>query len=496
MKKILFFGYILFSQQSFAQQTRLDSLLNQLKNHSKEDTVKLNLLNKIAFEYTDTHPEQAISTADMAIALAQKLNNPVMLAAAFNNKGAAFDLKEEDSTALYFYTKALQLYKQTNRKMEIANLMHNSGIIYQRSDVLKALQLHQSALQIFLELNDKERIATEYRTIGVDYNYLSNYPRALEYLQKGLKIFDLSGNKLGMGTVYANMGITYTYLNDYPKAMMYHKSAITLYEEINYEKGLADELGNLGNVYDDMDDSAMALQSYRKALALSKKLNNKKGEGSNLVNIGILYNYYANYSKAFQYLSDALNVYKQLRFKEGISLCLSKLATIYRDAPGKFLTDLGVNSKDRYLKVLQYQKRALALSGETGSVMRQAFGWENLSETYKKQNDFRNAFYAFEKSVAFKDSAINAKKSKEITQMEMRYEFNKKEDSVKTTNEKKQVLAAAAVKQEKTKKNFMSILRSRWKSGYSTKRSPPPKWCDSKVTKKPACSTRKNCVLS
>jgi two-component sensor histidine kinase len=208
-------------------------------------------------------------------------------------------------------------------------------------------------------------------------------------------------------------------------------------------------------VYDDMDDSVMALQSYRKALELSKKLSNKKGEGSNLVNMGILYNYYGNYSKAFQYLSDALTVYEQLKFKEGISLCLSKLAIIYRDAPDKLLVGFGVNPNDRYRKVLQYQKRALALAQETGSVMRQSYRWENLFTTYKKQNDFRNALYAFQKSMAFRDSAINTTKSKEITQLEMRYEFSKEEDSVKAANDKRQALAAAAVKQEKTKKNFI-----------------------------------------
>lgn len=455
MKKIFFLSCILFSGISFAQTNNLDSLLRELRIHTEDDTARLSILNQIAYEYCSTNPGQAIFTADKAILLAQKLNDPVMLARAYKNKGAAYDSKEEDSSALYFYNKALQIYESTNRKLEIAKLLHNTGIIYQRSDVLKALKLHQRALQIFLELNEEENTAVEYRTIGVDYNYLSNYPAALESLQKSLKIFESSGNKQGMGTVYANMGITYTYLNDFQKAMEYHKNAIKLYEEINYEKGLAEELGNIGNVYDDMDDSTMALRSYMKALALSRQINNKKLEGSNLANIGIVYNYYDNYSKAFPYLSGALNIYEHLKFKEGISLCLSELAIIYSNAQDKFLRSLGTNPKDRYTKVLQFQKRALELARETGSVMRQAYRWDNLADTYKKQNDFRNAFYAFQKAVTFRDSALNNKKSEEITRLEMRYDFNKKEDSVKAANEKKQAIAAALIKQEKTKKDFI-----------------------------------------
>jgi len=454
MKKFFLLICVLSSEISFSQN-RVDSLLNELKNHPKEDTIRLSLLNKIAYEYSSADPDKGIATADEAIALAQKLNNQVKLAKAFDNKAWAYDSKENDSMALYFYDKALQLYELTGQKLQTGNVLHNTEIIYQRSNLLKALQLHQRALGVFTELNDPERIAVEYLTGGVDYNYLSNYPKALESLQKALKLFDSSGNKMKMGMVFANMGITYTYLSNFRKALEYHKKAIQLYEEINYENGLADEWGNIGNVYDDVDDSLMALQSYQKALGLYKKLNNKKGIGSTLSNIGSAYYYYKNYREAYQYLSAALSLYEGIKMKEGISNCLSWLANVYRDAPDSLLGYFGLKPNTRYLKVIQYQKSALALARETGSAMRQAQIWNALADTYEKQNDFRNAYYAFQKTVEFRDSAVNAGKNKEITQLEMRYEFNKTEDSIKAENEKKQLIAAATIKEEKTKKNFI-----------------------------------------
>lgn len=105
--------------------------------------------------------------------------------------------------------------------------------------------------------------------------------------------------------------------------------------------------------------------------------------------------------------------------------------------------------------MIQYQKRALRLAQETGSIMRQAYRWENLFTTYKLQQDFQNALYVFQQSIILRDSAINTKKVKEITRLEMEYVFAKKEDSIKSFNEKKQVIAAAAIKQEKTQKEFI-----------------------------------------
>ncbi|HXS55463.1 MAG TPA: tetratricopeptide repeat protein [Hanamia sp.] len=459
MKNILFFCFVLIGHYSFSQPS-IDSLLRALKNHQADDTIRLNLLNKMAADYYKTDPEKALAPAKEALTVAQKLEYPVRIAKAYDNLGKIYDSLENDSMALTFYNKALPIYEQKKQQSETAILLYTIGIIYQGSDQVKALRFHQRALEIMIELKDQHRLANLYRSIGVDYNYLSDYPKAIESLQKALEIFESSGDKLGMGTVYGNMGITYTYLNNLPKSMAYHKRAIQVYEQINYEKGLAQEYGNIGNVYDDMDDSSMALQFYNKALALGRKLCNKGTIASNLSNIGIVYNYYQNYKSAYAHLSEALKLYEQLKKKESISLCLSELAYIYRDAPERMLKGFGILPKDRMSTVIRYQKRALAMAGETGSVMRQAYAWDNLGDTYKKQNDFRNALFAFEKAVTLKDSALNDSKTREITKLEMQFEFDKKEDSTRSANEKNQALATVAIRQERTKYNFIFTAAS------------------------------------
>ena len=459
MKTILLICFVLFYQSSFSQHS-IDSLLNELKSHQANDTIKLNLLNKIAADYYKKDTRKALGPAEEALSVAQKLEYPIRVAKAYDNLGKIYDSLENDSMALIFYHKALPIYEQTNQKSEAAILLYTMGIIYQASDQVKALRFHQRALEIMIELKDQHRVANIYRSIGVDYNYLSDYPKAIESLQKALEIFESLGDKLGIGTVYGNMGITYTYLNDLPKSMAYHKRAIQVYEQINYEKGLAQEYGNMGNVYDNMDDSSMALQSYNKALALGRKLGDKGTIASNLSNIGIVYNYYHNYQPAFSYLSEALKLYEQLKKKENISLCLSELGDICRDAPDRMLKGFGIIPKNRMSTVIRYQKRVLTMAGETGSVMSQAYAWDNLGDTYKKQNDFRNALFAFEKSVALKDSALNDNKTREITKLEMQFEFNKKEDSIRSANEKKQALATIAIRQERTKYNFIFTAAS------------------------------------
>ena len=291
-------------------------------------------------------------------------------------------------------------------------MLQNIGLIYQKSNFYTALQYHQEALITLEQLNDADDMANCYRSMGVDYQYLSQYPKALECLQKALNIYEKSANKTGMAGTLGDMGIVYTYLENLPKSLQYHQKSLELYELSGDKKGMADELGNLGNVYDNMDDSANALQSYHKALDISETAGFKRGIASNTCNIGIVYNYYGDYLKSFSYLNKAKAYYEKWGDKINTALVLDEIAKLYVDAPDKTLKALGVNPKDRFVLAIQYQKRALRLATETGSVASQAIRWQSLSNTYEQQKDYAKSLAAYKQSVKLNDSISNNKDDK------------------------------------------------------------------------------------
>src|SRR5204862_5876557 len=83
-KKSFFFLILLLSICSFTAKTQaLDSLLNLLSKHHKEDTLKLDLINNIAKEYQYSNTTRGLQTADTAIALARRVNDKTRLAEAY-----------------------------------------------------------------------------------------------------------------------------------------------------------------------------------------------------------------------------------------------------------------------------------------------------------------------------------------------------------------------------------------------------------------------------
>src|SRR6185295_20333544 len=89
-----------------AAQQNPDSLLLELKKHSKEDTTRLRLFNELILSYAKVNVDSAQAFAEKAIALATKLNNQSGLADAICNKGWIYVSQRN-------YAKAIELYQKS-----------------------------------------------------------------------------------------------------------------------------------------------------------------------------------------------------------------------------------------------------------------------------------------------------------------------------------------------------------------------------------------------
>ena len=73
IRVLLLFLSIFIVGSTSAQTAQVDSLENVLKIHQTEDTVKVNLLNKIAFIVYNKDADKARSYATQAVELSDKL---------------------------------------------------------------------------------------------------------------------------------------------------------------------------------------------------------------------------------------------------------------------------------------------------------------------------------------------------------------------------------------------------------------------------------------
>lgn len=438
-----------------AQRSELDSLLHVLAAYPNDDTVKLNLLNDIAFDYSYIAPAKGKQFADEAISLAEKLHQPSKLAAAYNYKGLNCSAQGDDTLALAWYKRALALHMQTGNTLRIGTTYNNIAIsLVNLSKYPEALEYHGKALAIFERLHEVKRVAASLNNIGVIYLYVADYNKALEYYFKALTLAEQQRGEEAIKDASTNIGLVYDHLSNFQKALEYHNRAAVIARKEGDKRSIANSLGNLGNVYHDMDSSAKAIALYRQALAINETLGDKRGIASCYGNLGIVYNSTGDYGKALEYIEKSLQLNTAAQDKQRIAGDLLQLARLYMQVPAAFITLHGMAPANRYDKVINYANKSIAVGKDIGSIDLQRDAWEVLSNTYEKQYNASKALDAYKQYIILRDSVLNEGTKLAIARRDMQYDFEKKQALTKADNDKKQAIAGIEIHRQQVMRNI------------------------------------------
>lgn len=495
---ILIFPLLVASVRTSGQkqgQPLIDSLLKELPIQ-KEDTNKVKLLNDLSFAYNTINPNEGLKYGQQSMEIAEKLDWKKGISGANNNLGVNYESKSDYPKAMEYFQQALKMYEEMRSKQGIASVTGNIGIIYDyQGDYPKALEYYFKALNIHEELGDKNGVALsngnigrvyssqsdnpkalEYFfnalkkyeetgnnngianisvNIGSVYSSQSDYPRALEYYIIALKIHEKIGNKNGIAIVTGNIGTIYQQQNDYPKALEYFFKASNMFEEMGDKEDMALAIGNIGLVYQNQNDYPKALDYYFKQLTIDEGIKNKQGIASVTSNIGAVYSNQKNYTKAIEYMQKSLEISEEIGFQYSVAANLCNIGacflSILRDTSAKSHKVTG-NSESTITipsgkaallhEAIEYLQRSLALSKDLHATEIMQEVYENLAQTYKLSGDYKKAVECADNYHAIKDAIFSKENNEKILKMGMKYEYDKKEDSVKAENDKQIALTA------------------------------------------------------
>jgi tetratricopeptide (TPR) repeat protein len=455
MAKILlpvFFSFI--TQLCCAQQKKLDSLLNELKKHTQEDTVRLNLLNAVSFSYGSINPEEGLKRSDESIQLAQKLKSMVKLGQAFHSKAYNYMSTGQYDTSLKTFEKAVKIFEKEGYQKGMLSSLNNIGIIQiYTGDYTAALKTYFRNLGIAENLKDTSQMISAFGNMGIAFRYSSDYVDALTYDLKALAIVEKSNNKQYLLNLYGEAGLVYRELKEYDKAQEYYRKAIQLSLETGDKRSQSTILSALGQVYIDLSNYNKALEYLQQSLSISNEVAYVQNNMATLGSLGLAYYKLSDYSSALKYYQQALSLSEKLGDKGNTAVVLSEMGDMYANAPENALQQLSLQPREQYIKAIAYLNRSIDLAKEIGAPDREIEPLESLSKLYEKQKNFAKALDAYKQAVVLKNSSLNDKKKQEITRLEMQYDFDKKEALINASNDKKHALAAAEINKQKVIRN-------------------------------------------
>ncbi|MFH1050553.1 MAG: tetratricopeptide repeat protein [bacterium] len=287
-----------------------------MRYSKKQDTIKVNLLSSIAFEYNSINPTKGIEYASQGISLSKKLHYEKGLAQCYNTIGVCYWAKSDFPKSLEYYFKALKINESIDDKKGIAKNLGNIGIIFQElSSFKEALKYYFKALKIDEEINDKKGIASNLLNIGNVYTKTDDYSKALNYYFKALKINEELGKKAGIAINLGNIGAVYQKQGNYSEALKFIFNSLKINKELNRKRGVMLNLGNIGEIYLNIVlDTAYRQKVKEKFVQVNKKYfyikhsikySLKAAEIAYEINANNeLTGWYSNLSKAYKELKD------------------------------------------------------------------------------------------------------------------------------------------------------------------------------------------------
>jgi class 3 adenylate cyclase len=262
----------------------------------------------------------------------------------------------DDTKALAYYLKSLQVAEKTGDTLRIVTATNNIAAVYGHKPAThdKALLYALKALPLSEKLGDKNSIGTLSLNIGEIYAERNKDSLALIYFRKALLAFDNSENS---PAVYNAIGKVYLKKNNFSVALKNHGQAYTIAKKLNGQRDVIQSLRGLALVYAKMEDQRAALNYFKQAESIGLEIH----DPSELLKI------YEGMSTAFAKLHKYDEAYA---YKEKVSDVKDTIYNIEADkklASMQFDFDLqkkqgeiNLLTKDKTLKDLQLKKQKFA----------------------------------------------------------------------------------------------------------------------------------------
>lgn len=437
-----FFLFIFFfSSVCFAQASKIDSLQSELKK-SVGDTSEANLLNALGIEYRKIDPEQSLKHFNQALIISEKINFQKGRGNAYFGMGGVYYEQGDFDKALSFYTKSLTIRDRISDKKGAANSLNSIGNVnINQSNYESGLKSYLKSLKICESIGDIQIMPLN--NIAAAYFYLGENEKALEYYLKALETFKQLGNKKLMINPSLGVGNVYTAMRKYKDALVYYKNALLLSEDTGNKSGLSKSLNNIGNVYENLHNNDTALIYYFKSLKIKEELGDKQAVAMTMVNVGNIYSLTKKYTKSLEYYEKALRKYEETENTEGIARSLFNIGTMY-------------SKKGELESAMEYFKKGLTVSSSINSKEIMMKSNEEIAALYYKNNDYKNAYIHHKNYTTLKDSLLNETTSKNIAEIQTKYETEKKEKEIESLT-KDQLLKDAKIQSQNNLRNAFII---------------------------------------
>ena len=360
-------------------QGLVDSLRQAIAN-APDDTSKVWLIRDLyKIFYNENEPEKMIEMAELGLDLSRQLDYAKGIDYMIYYQATALDIAGRGNEAIPLYEAGLALAQKTDNHSSAADYHINLGVAhFHHGDVEEALFHYLHAHDIYVKLNEKEKLAK----------------------------------------VLNNVAIIYRSQNKFDRAEEIYKEAFQIKKEMDDSLGMAVSLQNLGAVLNMLEKPSLAIESMEGAIALYRNLGDEAGVASCYTTLGKIYLDNGR-------LSEGKSAYEQAwRFFEGHPDVNFSASTMHGLGRAAYLAN-------KFGEAEKYLYKSLGIAREFGQKDIRLAVLNDLGEVLEKQGKHADALDVLRKAYALRDSLTEEKRLSLLEEMQARFDVRQKEADLK-----------------------------------------------------------------
>lgn len=478
-KNILLIVFCLGSHFNDAQNLKIDSINNFLRNYSLKDTTRVNLLIEKATLYQNINIDSMYANAVMGKQLANELKfsqgeaeNLMLIGDYFRRDHqlkesekfteSALIIFEENKDiegilkcsgnlayiaysqfqfdkALFYYEKIATIHAQENNEEYLINTLGMIAEIYQKQeDFSKAKESFIKILELAKKIDYQRAITMAYYSLGKISSATNKFPEAIDDFNKALIRAKEMNDMAMIPVLFHNIGTVYLKQKNHEKSLEYMDKAFSLYKENEDYWNIMICLNDLGSLSKEKREYQKAKGYYEEALEIADKQQPSHIITTILNNMGHLYVDLGKYQKSISYFEKGLAMAITIQSKERVFYSYLGLGKVYCEI-------------QKYDLALANALKGLQLIEEINLVNHRNEIYELLADIYAKTGQYKKAY---ENQVLFKiytDSAFNSETTEKITKLETEYKYREEKLLAKQKEEN------LMIENERTKENLVLV---------------------------------------
>lgn len=328
------------------------------------------------------------------------------------------------------------------------------AFIYLQSNPAKTLEYSQEVLQRTAALETGRRLpgitnssrAYGFYHLGWYHLNRGELPPALDHILKALDWFERDSNTNRIALCYNSLGSIFKQQEKNQESEYYFKEALRILEGQPPGDFKAVINLNYGGLLVETERFTEGWDLFQETKTIYEKKNQKTGWGILYNNLGVCAKGMNRLEEAEMYFNKALDIYEAENNPTGAAFALNSLANIFRD-------------QKRFADAQQLYERSLSKGKQTGNKAMVSRTSANLAELYVEMGKstpepaLKDSLYNlgiryYIMSRTYADSILNQENNREVTEMQVRFDTERKEREISQLNTEAKLRELALLKQQ------------------------------------------------